>query len=99
MISQCSRSRRDRDQLQTGSAVQLGFARRTARSRHTYQAGIGASLSIAVGDNSVWFIDALATPTSLTVMERAELDGLIAELILLGGMMFCMNEQIYANKP
>ncbi len=32
-------------------------------------------------------------------MERAELDGLIAELILLGGMMFCMNEQIYANKP
>ena len=63
------------------------------------QTGIDAFLLIAVGNNSAWFIDPLSTPTSLTVMERAEFDILIAELILLGGMMFCMNDQIYANKP
>ena len=37
------------------------------------QAGIGGFLPLSVGDNSVWFVDALSMPTSLIEQEIAAL--------------------------
>ena len=35
------------------------------------QAGIGGFLPLSIGENSVWYLDALSTLTSVTVMEKA----------------------------
>ena len=50
---------------------QVGFQGALQGAGTPNQAGIGGFLPLAVGDNSVWFLDALVMPTSATEMATA----------------------------